>query len=146
MWSETLAQELKVISDSYDLILHLSQRISKFPRQHRYGLGLSMEQRRQVFLALLIRAKYTSTIEEKRRMLQDANIELEGLRFQVQTANPDYAGYQGRFANEAEVDRFLQGIAAKQIGGNGDVQNKSAASDAKSETGPNKLLQQTGPA
>ncbi len=57
---KTLAQELKVISDSYDLILYLSQRISKFPRQHRYSLGLSMEQRLQVFLALLIRAKYTS--------------------------------------------------------------------------------------
>lgn len=82
----TLAQELKVISDSYDLILYLSQRIGKFPRQHRYSLGLSMEQRLQVFLALLIRAKYTSTIEEKRQMLQDANIELEVLRFQVRQA------------------------------------------------------------
>ena len=78
-----MVQELKVISDSYDLILYLSQRISKFPRQHRYSLGQSMEQRLQVFLALLIRAKYTSASEEKSRLLRDANIELEVLRFQV---------------------------------------------------------------
>jgi hypothetical protein len=83
---EPLAQELKVISDSYDLILYLSQRIGKFPRQHRYSLGLSMEQRLQVFLALLIRAKYTSGAEEKARLLRDANIELEVLRFQVRQA------------------------------------------------------------
>ena len=81
-----MAQELKVISDSYDLILYLSQRIGKFPRQHRYSLGLSMEQRLQVFLALLIRAKYTSLVEEKSRLLRDANIELEVLRFQVRQA------------------------------------------------------------
>jgi hypothetical protein len=81
-----MAQELKVINDSYNLILYLSQRISKFPRQHRYSLGLSMEERLQVFLALLIRAKYTTAIEEKRRLLQDANIELEVLRFQVRQA------------------------------------------------------------
>ncbi len=77
---EPLAQELKVISDSYDLILYLSQRIGKFPRQHRYSLGLSMEQRLQVFLALLIRAKFTSAAEEKSRLLRDANIELPAFR------------------------------------------------------------------
>jgi hypothetical protein len=81
-----LAQELKVINDSYDLILYVSQRISKFPRQHRYSLGLSIEQRLQAFLALLIRAKYTSHVEEKSRLLRDANIELEVLRFQVRQA------------------------------------------------------------
>lgn len=78
-----MVQELKVISDSYDLTLYLSQRISKFPRQHRYSLGLSMENRLQTLLALLIRAKYTSGGESKIQMLRDANIELEVLRFQV---------------------------------------------------------------
>jgi hypothetical protein len=81
-----LAQELKVISDCYDLILYVSQRISKFPRQHRYSLGQSMEQRLQVLLALLIRAKYTSASPEKAGLLRDANIELEVLRFQVRQA------------------------------------------------------------
>ncbi len=40
---EPLAQELKVISDSYDLILYVSQRISKFPRQHRWPLCIFVQ-------------------------------------------------------------------------------------------------------
>jgi hypothetical protein len=81
-----LAQELKVISDCYDFILYLSRRIAKFPRQHRYSLGQSMEKRLQVLLALLIRAKYTLASAEKSGLLRDANIELEVLRFQVRQA------------------------------------------------------------
>ncbi len=83
---EPLAQELKVISDCYDFILYLSRRIAKFPRQHRYSLGQSMEKRLQVLLALLIRAKYTLASAEKSGLLRDANIELEVLRFQVRQA------------------------------------------------------------
>lgn len=44
-------KELKVISDFYDLMLYLTQRIEKFPRHHRYSLGTSMEQRLQAILA-----------------------------------------------------------------------------------------------
>ncbi len=34
-------QELKVISDFYDLMLYLIQRIEKFPRHHRYSLVIT---------------------------------------------------------------------------------------------------------
>jgi hypothetical protein len=52
-----VAEELKVISDFYDFMLWLTQRIEKFPRQHRYSLGIAMENRLQTNLALLLKAK-----------------------------------------------------------------------------------------
>ena len=35
--------ELKVIQDFYDLMLYLIQRVEKFPRHHRYSLGITIE-------------------------------------------------------------------------------------------------------
>src|SRR5271170_4953526 len=76
--------ELKVISDFYDFMLYLVQRIETFPRHHRYSLGIAMENRLQAILALLLRAKY---IHDKAAYLREANIELEVLRFQVRLAS-----------------------------------------------------------
>src|SRR5262249_23117521 len=73
----------KVISGFYDLIKYLTGRIEKFPRHHRYSLGLAMEHRLQTILALLIRAKYTGKPEAKVGLLTDANVELEVLRIQM---------------------------------------------------------------
>ncbi|MBI4603832.1 MAG: diversity-generating retroelement protein Avd [Planctomycetes bacterium] len=78
-----MAQELKVISDFYDLMLYLIQRIEKFPRHHRYSLGIAMENRLQAILALLLQAKYS---REKAEHLAKANLELEVLRFQARLA------------------------------------------------------------
>ena len=52
-----MAQELKVIQDFYDFMLWLIRHTEKFPRHHRYSLGLAMENRMQTILALLLRAK-----------------------------------------------------------------------------------------
>ena len=54
-----LAQELKVIADFYDFMLWLIKHIEKFPRHHRYSLGISIENRLQRLLGLLLRAKYS---------------------------------------------------------------------------------------
>ena len=79
-----MESELKVISDFYDFMLYLVQRIETFPRHHRYSLGIAMENRMQSLLALLLRAKY---VHDKVPYLRDANIELEVLRFQVRLAS-----------------------------------------------------------
>jgi hypothetical protein len=55
---DNLAQELKVIADFYDLMLWMIQHTEKFPRHHRYSLGLVIENRMQAILALLLRSKY----------------------------------------------------------------------------------------
>jgi hypothetical protein len=80
---KTVAQELKIISDFYDFMLWMLQRTEKFPRHHRYSLGLSIENRLQAILSMLLRAKYS---REKQAWLAEANIELEVLRFQLRLA------------------------------------------------------------
>lgn len=78
-----MAQELKVIQDFYDFMLWLIRHTEKFPRHHRYALGMAMENRLQRILELLLRAKYS---RKKSEYLSDANIELEVLRFQMRLA------------------------------------------------------------
>jgi len=78
-----MSAELKVIADFYDFMLWLIRHTEKFPRHHRYSLGLSMENRLQTILALLLRAKYEKAGKEP---LSLANLELEVLRFQLRLA------------------------------------------------------------
>ena len=78
-----MGQELKVIQDFYDFTLWLVQHTEKFPRHHRYGLGMAMENRLQRIPELLLRAKFS---RDKTGFLNDANMELEVLRFQVRLA------------------------------------------------------------
>jgi len=78
-----MPQELKVIADFYDLMLWLICHTEKFPRHHRYSLGVAIEDRLQAILSLLLRAKYS---KDKAVYLNDANIELEVLRFQMRLA------------------------------------------------------------
>jgi len=78
-----MSQELQVIQDFYDFSLWLMRHTERFPRHHRYSLGAAMETRLQHILELLLRAKFTG---DKLRLLGDANIELEVLRFQVRMA------------------------------------------------------------
>lgn len=75
--------ELKIIQAFYDFMLWLIKHTERFPRHHRYSLGMAMENRLQTILALLLRAKYS---REKSAVLTDANIELEILRFQLRLA------------------------------------------------------------
>ncbi|MBI9019075.1 MAG: diversity-generating retroelement protein Avd [Phycisphaerae bacterium] len=75
-----MANELKIIQDFYDFMLWMIKHIEKYPRHHRYSLGLAMESRMQKILELLLKAKYH---RGKNDILSDANIELEILRFQL---------------------------------------------------------------
>lgn len=78
-----MSQELKVIADFYDFMLWLTRHTEKFPRHHRHSLGVSMENRIQAILALLLRAKFTC---DKAEPLTQVNLEMEVLRFQLRMA------------------------------------------------------------
>ena len=78
-----MSRELQVIQDFYDFMLWLVRHTEKFPRHHRYSLGVAMENRLQTILELLLRAKYS---KKKTGYLRDANIELAVLRFQIRLA------------------------------------------------------------
>lgn len=79
-----MVQELKVISDYYDLMLYLVQRIEKFPRHHRYSLGIAIENRLQEIMALLLRAKFSRA--GRTQLLEEVNVQLDIVRFQLRLA------------------------------------------------------------
>jgi hypothetical protein len=76
-------EELAVIAKTYDLILWSCNHTSKFPRNHRFVLGDRIERNLYGLLETLIAAKYT---KDRRRLLEDANLSLEVLRFQMRLA------------------------------------------------------------
>ena len=76
-------QELIVITKTYDLILWSCNHTSRFPRNHRFVLGERIERNLYHLLETLIQAKYT---KNRQRLLEDANLSLEVLRFQMRLA------------------------------------------------------------
>jgi len=76
-------EELTVITKTYDLILWSCQHISRFPRNYRFVLGERMERRLYELLETLIQARYT---RNRQGLLQQANLSLEILRFQMRLA------------------------------------------------------------
>ena len=76
-------QELIVITKTYDLILWSCNHTSRFPRNHRFVLGERIERNLYNLLETLIAAKYT---KNRQRLLEQANLNLEILRFQMRLA------------------------------------------------------------
>jgi hypothetical protein len=76
-------QELIVITKTYDLILWSCNHTSKFPRNHRFVPGERNERNLYNLLETLIQAKYT---RNRQRLLEQANLTLETLRFQMRLA------------------------------------------------------------
>ena len=97
------AAELVVIEKAQELLVWSLKHIEKFPRTHRYGLGLRLEQRLSELLDRLIEAKYT---KERLPLLHRCNLDLERLRFDYRTAKDvrcfsvDHYGSASRFVNE----------------------------------------------
>ena len=76
-------QDLVVITQTYDLILWSCHHTSRFPRNHRFVLGERIERNLYDLLELLIRAKYS---RQRQPLLEQANLTLEILRFQMRLA------------------------------------------------------------
>ena len=98
--------ELLVIEKTEALLVWTLNHITKFPRSHRYGIGLRLEMRICDILDLLIRAKYN---KDRLTILQQTNVELEQLRFLFRTVKDvkclsiDSYGSASRFVNEVGV-------------------------------------------
>jgi hypothetical protein len=76
-------QELTVITKACDLILWSCHHTSRFPRNHRFVLGERLERNLYDLLETLIKARYT---RQRQPVLEQANLTLEILRFQVRLA------------------------------------------------------------
>jgi len=72
-----------VITKTYDLNLWSCNHTSRFPRNHRFVLGERIERNLYNLLETLIAAKYT---KNRKRLLEEANLALEVLRFQMRLA------------------------------------------------------------
>ncbi|MGO8746123.1 MAG: diversity-generating retroelement protein Avd [Thermoguttaceae bacterium] len=79
----TRDEELPILRAFYDFILWLSPKIAKFPRDQRFVLGERMERQLHAILENLIRARYTPA---RRGILEQVNLDLEILRFQIRLA------------------------------------------------------------
>ena len=77
------APELTVITKTCDLIVWSCQHTSRFPRNHRFVLGERIERHLYDLLETLIRARYT---RQRQALLEQANLTLEVLRFQMRLA------------------------------------------------------------
>jgi hypothetical protein len=75
--------ELTVITKTYDLILWSCHHTSRFPRNHRFVLGERIECNLYDLLETLIKARYT---RQRQALLEQANLTLEVLRFQMRLA------------------------------------------------------------
>jgi hypothetical protein len=76
-------EELIVITKTYDLTLWSHHHTGKFPRNHRFVLGERIERNLYELLETLIQAKYT---RQRQPLLEQANLSLEILRFQMRLA------------------------------------------------------------
>ena len=76
-------EEMVVITKTYDLILWSCNHTGRFPRNHRFVLGERIERNLYDLLATLIEAKYS---RQRQELLQDVNLKLEILRFQLRLA------------------------------------------------------------
>ena len=83
MVNRQTAEELIVITKTYDFILWSCNHIGKFPRNHRFVLGERIERKLYELLETLIQAKYS---KERKELLGKANLALEVLRFQLRLA------------------------------------------------------------
>jgi hypothetical protein len=78
------AAEMVVITRAYALVLDVTERVRKFPRDLRFVLGDRILSTAYDVLDGLIQARYTA---DRRSILRAANLQLERLRFQVRLAS-----------------------------------------------------------
>lgn len=79
-------EELVAVTKAYGLVRELTTRVNKFPRHIRFVLGDRLLNKAYDVLDLLIAAKYT---RDKVGLLEQANLALEQMRFQVRLAHDE---------------------------------------------------------
>ncbi len=103
-------EELPIIRDFYEFVVWFVPKIGKFPRDQRFTLGERMELALFQVLELLLKAKYA---REKRELLEQVNLQLEIVRFQLRLAK-DLAGLPLKAYGQSSEQLVAIG---KQVGG-----------------------------
>jgi hypothetical protein len=103
-------EELPIIRDFYEFVVWFVPKIGKFPRDQRFTLGERMELALFQVLELLLKAKYA---REKRDLLEQVNLQLEIVRFQLRLAK-DLGGLPLKAYGDSS-ERLI--AVGKQVGG-----------------------------
>lgn len=104
------SEDLIIVMKMYDLVKWTCERVAKFPRVYRFGVGERLEARTWGILETLIRSRYTS---DRLGLLNEANMGLELLRFHFRLARDlrclslESYGYASRAVDE--VGRMVGG-------------------------------------
>ena len=105
-----MEKEIPVILKLYDLILWTLNHTSRFPKHHRYSLGIRIEATLFDLLDVLIEARY---IRDKAKLLDKSNILLERFRFQMRLSKDLKALALNSFEFQAkaadEIGRMIGG-------------------------------------
>ena len=96
--------ELVVVERTHELLVWTLKHIERFPRSQRYGVGLRLEERVTSILELILRAKYT---RERLPLLNQANLEIELLRFQFRAVKDLLHPDKSTISRTADGARFL---------------------------------------
>jgi len=103
-------KDIKVLNETYNLLKWFGVLLKEFPRNHRYGLGLKIEDTLYDIFHLLLEARYS---KDKLSLLCKANLELEYSRFLIRLANDLHL-----FTNKQQYAYIMQmDSIGKQIGG-----------------------------
>lgn len=86
MSAERWRGESPVFTKTYDLLLWLSGRVSQFPKEHRFRLARRIEDAAFGFHERLLLAARASSSKTEMRLLLEADLELDKLRFYVRMA------------------------------------------------------------
>jgi len=108
-----MSVELQLVDDCYELTRDLADRVDRFPRAQRHGVGAEINARCLTVLADLIRAKFAPPGPAKAEPLRRANVELEVLRFLLRLAHDRMA--LSHDAHRHVLER-LQAVG-RQLGG-----------------------------
>lgn len=75
--------ELPVITKTYDLLQWAIGRVEKFPRSHRFTLGMRLQSKIHDLLDLLIESRFA---QEKSSLLHHCSIQIEQIRMSFRLA------------------------------------------------------------
>lgn len=75
--------ELPVITKTYDLLQWAIGRVEKFPRSHRFTLGMRLQSKLHDMLDLLIESRFA---QDKSSLLHQCSIQLEQIRMSFRLA------------------------------------------------------------
>jgi hypothetical protein len=132
--------ESPIFVKTYDLLLWLAGRVSQFPKQHRFRLAKRIEDAAFDFHERLLQAARSSSSRTTMRLLLEADVELDKLRYYVRmAADPQLKlltsrQYEHASRLIAEVGKLLGGWIKKVKEG----KEKCASDSSQGRGGPGK--------